>query len=156
MKKKILFSFLIIMSIVLILPGCNQINNNSKENKKNTSNEFIGKWNTISAINSKTGDETRNLTDVFGSSYNEFGSYLELKEDGTFINSIIPITDGSKSNIGKYTIKKDYMKQGDAYVILSYSDGGEEELQRVYLDDNNTPYLVLDSFVNDYQLYLKK
>ena len=87
---------------------------------------------------------------------NEFGSYLELKEDNTFIDAIVPITDGSKSNTGKYTIKRDYFKIGDAYIFLSYQDGNEVKLQRVKLDDSDESYLVLDNIINDYQLYLKK
>ncbi len=148
MKKKTIFILLFLL-ITLILTGCNKKSNDTK-------NEFVGKWNTVKAVNSKTGKETNNLRDVFGSSFNEFGSYLELKEDNTFIDAIVPITDGSKSNTGKYTIKRDYFKVGDAYIFLSYQDGNEVKLQRVKLDDSDESYLVLDNIINDYQLYLKK
>lgn len=145
MKKKFLFSILI--TFVIILTGCN---------KNNKTEEFIGKWNTVSAVNAQTGKETKNLRDLFGSSYEQFGSYLKLNKDGTFIDAIVPITDGSKSNTGKYTIKKDYLKKGDTYIILSYKDGNKKKLQKVSLDDTNTTYLVLDNLINGYQLYFKK
>ena len=61
----------------------------------------VGKWNTVSAVNVKTGEKTENIRDIFGSSYSQYGSYLELKADGTFVDAIEPITDGSKSNTGK-------------------------------------------------------
>ncbi len=140
MKKILLFTF-----FILILSGCN---------KKDTDN-FIGKWNTVKAINATTGEETNNLTDVFGSSFLEFGSFLELKEDGTFIDALESITDGSKSNTGSYTVKNDYLKVGDTYIFLSYDDGGETRLQKVTIDKSGY-YLVVDSLINDYQLYLKK
>jgi hypothetical protein len=40
--------------------------------------------------------------------------------------------------------------------LLDYSDGYQEKLQRVFLDESKTPYLVLDNFINGYQLTLKK
>ena len=151
MKKRILiimFSGMVLFSLV----GCKQSNNN----KEKTNDDFIGKWNAIKAVDVKTGEETINLRDVFGSSYGEFGSYLELNEDGTFVDAIVPITDGSKSNTGKYTIERDYYKVGDTYIFLTYSDGNKDTLQRINLDDNGEPYLVLDTFINGYQLYFKK
>ena len=41
-------------------------------------------------------------------------------------------------------------------MFLSYSDGTEDKLQRVFLDESNTYYLVLDGFINGYQLTLRK
>ena len=142
----------------------NKVNNNSndkvdndlEDNKDNLSDDIIGKWDTVSAVNSEDGKETNNLKDVFGSSYSQYGSYLELKEDGTFIDAIQPISNGSRSTTGKYTIEKNYNKPGDCYVFLSYSDGTEDKLQRVVLDESNTYYLVLDGFINGYQLTLRK
>lgn len=131
-------------------------NQNNSSNEEKISDEIIGKWITVSAVNSEDGTKTENLKDVFGSSYSQYGSYLELTEDGSFIDAIQPITDGSKSNTGTYIIKRDYYKPGDCYVILSYLDGKEEKLQRVFIDDSNTPYLVLNSFINGYQLTLRK
>ena len=129
-----------------------------KENdhKETENNEIIGKWNACKAINSKEGNETTNMRDIFGSSYAEFGSYIELKEDGSFLDAIQPITDGSKSVIGSYSIERDYYKSGDCYIFLTYSDGSKNKLQLVYYDDSNTPYLVLDSLIRDYQISFKK
>lgn len=130
----------------------NKVENNNEE----VSDDVIGKWNTVSAVNSKTGDKVTNMRDIFGSSYQEYGSYLDLKSDGTFIDAIRPITNGSKSTTGKYEVKKDYYKPGDLYIFLTYSDGTEGKLERVLLDDTGTYYLVLENLIDDYQLTLKK
>ena len=172
MNKKFLFSILITISLTFTLTGCAKMSNTtseqstevidtttdnqSNESVENEENEFIGKWNTVEAANEETGESTKNLRDVFGSSFEQFGSYLELKDDGTFVDAIIPVTDGSKSTTGKYTIKRDYLKIGDAYVFLYYSDGQEKNIQKIFLDESGEPYLVLDGFVNGYQLYLKR
>ena len=137
-----------------------EVNNNESlnhgEEKNDFQDEIVGKWNTISAVSAETGVKTENLRDIFGSSYSQYGSYLEFKSDGTFVDAIEPVTNGSKATTGKYEIKKDYNEQGDCYVFLIYSDGVEAKLQRVILDDSNTYYLVLENFVNGYQLTLKK
>lgn len=157
MKNKIILGITICILIIGVIIFIKKpFNSNLKEPKENINDEIIGKWNTVSAVNSETGEKTESLQDVFGSSYLQFGSYLELKEDGTFVDAIQPITNGSRSNTGKYTVKRDYNKQGDYYVFLSYTDGNEEKLQKVILDDSNTSYLVLERFINDYQLTLKK
>ncbi len=148
MKKRILLGIIIcilIVGVILLI-----------KKPFNLHNEFIGKWQTISAVNLETGEKTNNLTDIFGSSFLQFGSYLELKEDETFFDALIPITNGSRSNTGKYTIKRNYKEKGDCYILLDYSDGYQEKLQRVFLDESKTPYLVLDNFINGYQLTLKK
>ena len=165
-NEKSVWLFIVVIIIVLsisiyLLLNIKSLNGKNTKNVTTTrnSNEYsdiIGKWETISGINSETGKETKNLVDIFGSSYREYGSYLEFKKDGTFIDAIEPITDGSKSNIGNYIIKKDYYKLGDYYVFLLYSDGHEEKLQKVFLDDSNVPYLVLENFINGYQLFFKK
>ena len=41
-------------------------------------------------------------------------------------------------------------------MFLLYSDGHEEKLQKILLDDSNVPYLVLENFINGYQLFFKK
>lgn len=153
MKKKILIWIIICILIVGIIIFIKKTFNSKKEY---LNDEFIGKWQTISAINSETGEKTNNLTDVFGSSFLQFGSYLELKENGTFFDAIQPITNGSRSNTGKYTIKRNYKEKGDCYIFLNYSDGYQEKLQRVYLDKSKISYLVLDNSINGYQLTLKK
>ncbi len=153
MRKKILLGFIICILIVGIIISIKKPFNSKEEN---LNDEFIGKWQTISAINSETGEKTNNLTDIFGSSFLQFGSYLELKEDGTFFDAIQPITNGSRSNTGKYTIKRNYKEKGDCYIFLDYSDGYQEKLQRVYLDKSKISYLVLDNSINGYQLTLKQ
>ena len=165
-NSKYVWLFIVVIIIILSISICLLLNIkslNSKNTKNITttrnSNEYsdvVGKWETISGVNSETGKETKNLVDIFGSSFREYGSYLEFKKDGTFIDAIEPITDGSKSNIGNYIIKNDYYKLGDYYVFLLYSDGHEEKLQKVFLDDSNVPYLVLENFINGYQLFFKK
>ena len=174
MNKKI--SFIIVIVLLLIIGGfvfikrpfgdnekINNVSDKSKEinniednSEDNLNKDIIGKWETVKAVNSIDGKETNNLRDVFGSSYATYGSYLELKDDGTFFDAIKPITNGSEPNTGKYRIVNDYNKVGDCYVFLEYSNGNEKTIQKIYLDDSNIPYLVLDDFVNDYQLYLKK
>ena len=126
------------------------------DNKETKSDEIIGKWNAYKAINSKEGNETTNMSDIFGSSYAKFGSYIELKEDGSFLDAIQPITDGTKSVKGTYTIERDYYQKGDCYIFLTYSDGSKNTLQRIYYNDSNTPYLVLDNLIGDYQISFKK
>ena len=116
----------------------------------------VGIWDTDRAVNSNDGTETDNLRDIFGSSYSEYGSYIEFKDDGTFVDRIQPITNGSRADSGTYKVEKDYNKPGDCYVFLTYSDGSEGKLQRVILDDSSIYYLVLEEFVNEYQLILKK
>ena len=168
MKKKILFSLLMIIVLSTTI-GCrlnnksNQTkntNNNQTENKETTeqkeNDDIIGKWETTIAVNSEDGKKTEDMRQIFGSSYSQYGSYLELKDDGTFIDAIQPITNGNKSNTGKYEIKRNYNKQGDCYIFLTYSDGIEEKLQKVILDESKTPYLVLKKLINGYQLSLKK
>ena len=130
--------------------------NQSQDSNEKSNDEIIGKWNAVSAVNSETGEKIENLRDIFGSSYSQYGSYIELKSDGTFTDAIKPITNGSKSTTGTYEIKKDYNKQGDLYVFLTYSDGTEAKLQRVIIDDSQTFYLVLENFIDGYQFTFKK
>ena len=72
MKKKILIGIIICILIVGIIISIKKPFNSKKEN---LNDEFIGKWQTISAINSETGEKTNNLTDVFGSSFLQFHFY---------------------------------------------------------------------------------
>ena len=130
--------------------------NQSQDSNEKSNDEIIGKWNAVSAVNSETGEKIENLRDIFGSSYSQYGSYIELKSDGTFTDAIKPITNGSKATTGTYEIKKDYNKQGDLYVLLTYSDGTEAKLQRVIIDESNTFYLVLENFIDGYQFTFKK
>lgn len=116
--------------------------------------EIIGKWNTQKVSDLKANETYDNLKDLYGSSYLEFGSYLQLNDDGTFVNAINPVTDGSTSTEGKYKILRSYNKLGDCYVELTYSDGRTEMLQRVYYDNTETPYLTFNS--GDLSYILKK
>ena len=127
-----------------------------RDNRETKNDEIVGKWNAYKAVNSNDRNETTNMRVLFGSSYEEFGSYIELKKDGSFLDAIQPITDGSKSVKGSYTIERNYYKEGDCYIFLTYSDGSKNTLQRVYYDDSSTPYLVLDSLIGDYQISFKK
>ena len=116
--------------------------------------EIIGKWNTQKVSDLKANETYDNLKDLYGSSYLEFGSYLQLNDDGTFVDAINPVTDGSTSTEGKYKILRSYNKLGDCYVELTYSDGRTEMLQRVYYDNTETPYLTFNS--GDLSYILKK
>lgn len=116
--------------------------------------EIIGKWNTQKVSDLKANETYDNLKDLYGSSYLEFGSYLQLNDDGTFVDAIQPVTNGSTSAEGKYKILRSYNKLGDCYVELTYSDGRTEMLQRVYYDNTETPYLTFNS--GDLSYILKK
>ena len=130
--------------------------NQLQDSNEKSNDEIIGKWNAVSAVNAETGEKIENLRDIFGSSYSQYGSYIDLKSDGTFTDAIKPITNGSKVTTGTYEIKKDYNKQGDLYVFLTYSDGTEAKLQKVIIDDSQTFYLVLENFIDGYQFTFKK
>ena len=132
-------------------------NYHSVETKENNLvDDVIGRWNADNAVNSETGEKITNLREIFGSSYSLYGSYLELKDDGTFIDAISPITDGSKDNVGTYEVKRNYNQPGDCYVFLTYSDGNVFKLHEVIIDDSNTKYLLLDNYVDGYQFMFKK
>lgn len=176
MKKKILICVVFIILVggasifLLDLKKKTDTNSNGRpnnsekhiENLDNDSNveseyeDIVGKWNAISAVDVSSGEKVTNLRDIFGSSYSQYGSFLELKDDGTFVDAIEPITKENKSTSGKYEIKKNYNKPGDCYVFLNYDDKTEAKLQRVILDDSNTYYLVMENFVNGYQITFKK
>ena len=131
----------------------------SSDSKKVTSSEtedseIIGNWNTQKVSDLKANETYDNLKDLYGSSYLEFGSYLQLNDDGTFVDAINPVTNGSTSTEGKYKILRSYNKLGDCYVELTYSDGRTEMLQRVYYDNTETPYLTFNS--GDLSYILKK
>ena len=153
MKNKII---LVTIIICIVIFASTIIIKKQNKTTTNTPDEIIGKWNTVSAVNIETGQKTENLRDVFGSSYSQYGSYLELKEDKTFIDALRPITTDNESTTGTYTIQKDENKKGDYYIYLTYNDGSKNKLEKVFLDNSNTPYLVLDNFINGYQLTLKK
>ena len=124
--------------------------------KKNTKDdkEFFGVWKTYEAIDSNTGEIITNLSKVFGSSYLSFGSTLKLNEDGTFLDSIYPITSSEVSVEGTYKVERNLYKQGDCYIFLTYSDKTEKAFMVTY--ENNIP--ILTSAVEDqkYQFDLKK
>lgn len=114
-----------------------------------TTNEYIGKWNTYQVTDFATGETTDNLRLVFGSSYSAYGSYFELKEDGTFKDGIDPVGNGEYATDGTYEIQENYYKAGDCYIFLTYSDGTKRQIQRIYKDDNNVPVLSLQILKDD-------
>ena len=116
--------------------------------------EMEGKWNTYRAINSEGEDE--NLTSIFGTAYIQLGSYLQLNEDGTFLDAINPVTDGSNSVKGTYEILRNYNKIGDCYVKLNYEDGNTKILQKIYYEDNVASLTMKIGAEEGYYLDLKK
>ena len=129
-------------------------NTNINDNNENNS-DIVGTWNTYQAIDAKTAEKIGDLTAIFGSSYTSYGSYLKLNEDGTFLDSIYPITSGETSTTGTYTVEKDYYELGDCYVFLKYSDGRTVTVKRIYYEDN-TPVLSYYTNGDKYQFDFKK
>lgn len=148
--KKIILSLLMIVSLI-VLTGCG-----NKNNKEDNKSFIVGKWNTTFAVNANDAKKETNLKNIFGSSYSQYGSYIEFKEDGTFLEAIYPITKGDKSHYGTYEVINNYYKEGDCFIILKYDDNRELKLQKAKLDDTDTIYLVVDDIINDYQFALKK
>ena len=132
----------------------NTITNTNNDSKENNS-DIVGTWNTYQAIDSQTAEKIDDLTEIFGSSYRTYGSFLKLNNDGTFLDSIYPVTTGETSTNGTYTIEKDYYKLGDCYIFLNYSDGRTVTVKRVYYEDN-TPVLSYYTNGEQYQFDLKK
>lgn len=175
MKKGnlIKISLLVIAVIIIVIVGIFISKTNSEETNMNTLNNFqnttinnnyyiqennnniIGTWNTYQAIDSQTAEKIDDLTSIFGSSYASYGSYLKLNEDGTFLDSIYPITSGETSTTGTYTVEKDYYKLGDCYIFLKYSDGRTVTIQQVNYGDN-IPVLSYYPDGSKYQFDLKK
>ena len=111
-------------------------------------------WNTFQLIDAENGEVIQNLSSVLGTTYIQYGSYLELKEDGTFLDAIYPVTSGELSTEGTYTIAKDYYKIGDCYVFLNYSDGRTKTFMVIYYEDN-VPVLSYFEEGETYQIDLK-
>ena len=126
----------------------------TNNSNSNSDNEIFGKWNTDRVSELNTTKVYDNLVEFFGTSYIEFGSYLTLNEDHTFVDNIYPITDGLKATTGKYEILRNYNKIGDCYVELTYDDGRTIMLQSVYYDESKTTYLTFN--LNDISYDLKK
>lgn len=135
----------------------NLSNNTTNENSQNTENsDLIGTWNTVSAVNTSTWNYIDNLTEVFGSSYITYGSSLKLNSDGSFIDSIYPITSGEESTTGTYTINKSYYVSGDRVIILNYSDG-KQKIFKVIYEKENIPSLMMDVSAGEaYQFNMEK
>ena len=131
------------------------INKITEEEPNITENEdIIGVWNTFQLIDAENGEVIQNLSNVLGTAYIQYGSYLELKEDGTFLDAIYPVTSGELSTEGTYTIAKDYYKIGDCYVFLNYSDGRTKTFMVIYYEDN-VPVLSYFEEGETYQIDLK-
>lgn len=132
----------------------NIIDNNITEDEEKNK-DIIGVWNTYQLIDSETGEVIQNLSNVLGTAYIQYGSYLKLNEDGTFLDAIEPVTSGELSTEGTYTIEKNYYKEGDCYVFLNYSDGRTKTFMIIYYEDNN-PVLSYFESGEPYQIDLKK
>ena len=130
--------------------------NNQNSDSKNTDidSEIVGVWKTYDAIDSETGEIITTLSKVFGTSYLSFGSTLKLNENGTFLDSIYPITSSEVSVEGTYTVKKDLYKSGDCYIFLTYDDKTEKTLFITY--ENKVPILTSAFEGERYQFDLKK
>ena len=128
--------------------------NDATKKETNVNSDLVGKWNTVKVKDMSSNMDYDNLKELYGSSYLEYGSYLQLNSDGTFIDGIQPITDGSESKTGKYEVLRDYNKKGDCYIDLTYSDGRKQMIQKVYLDETENQYLTFDS--NNMYYELKK
>lgn len=172
MKKVILLIILVIIMVVVGIfnsktnpeeSNINELDNsqnatidtNNAVNNDKESNDIVGTWRTFQAIDSKTAEKIDNLTTIFGTSYISYGSYLELNEDGTFLDCIHPITTDETSTTGTYTIERDYYKLGDCYIFLKYSDDRTLTIQEVDYGDN-IPVLVYYPDDSQYQFDLKK
>lgn len=117
---------------------------------------LTGKWNTVSAVDTSNWITIENLSDIFGSSYSSYGSYLQLNPDNTFLDCIYPITSGEFSTEGTYDIQNDYYSLGDMVVILNYSDGRKNIFKVIY-EEENIPLLMQDvSNGEPYQFNLEK
>ncbi len=131
----------------------NIISDSNKSNSpKNT--ELIGLWKTYQATDSETNEIITDLTQVFGSAYLSFGSTLKLNDDGTFLDSIYPITSNEVSVKGTFKIKRDLYEQGDCYIVLTYSDETEKKFAVTY--ENKVPILSSSDIDQDYQFDLRK
>ena len=133
----------------------NNVNSTDIEENEETNEDIVGIWNTYQLIKAEDGEIIQNLSSVLGTAYTQYGSYLKLNEDGTFLDAIHPITSGELSTEGTYTIEKDYYKLGDCYVFLNYSDGRTKTFMRIYYEEN-VPVLSYFEEGEVYQIDLKK
>lgn len=117
-----------------------------------------GKWYIVSAVNGNNAMKITNMSEIFGSSYQKKEYYLELNENGTFVDTIISSIDKNKSNKGTYKVENDFYKIGDCHIFFTYSDGSEMELKRVYYDESYTSYLPYNITKDGvyYELHLRK
>lgn len=123
--------------------------------KQENNEDIIGIWKTYQAHDTQTTETIDDLTEIFGTSYISYGSYLKLNEDGTFLDAIYPVTSGEQSIEGTYKIEKNYYKEGDCYVFLNYSDGRAKTFMRIYYEENE-PVLSCFDPGDTYQFDLKK
>lgn len=127
---------------------------NITENEE-SNEDVIGVWNTYQLIKAEDGEIIQNLSNVLGTAYIQYGSYLKLNEDGTFLDAIYSVTSGELSTEGTYTVAKDYYRVGDCYVFLNYLDGRTKTFMRIYYEDN-VPVLSYFEEGETYQIDLKK
>ena len=115
-----------------------------------------GKWNTYRVIDRETGKE-ESFMNVFGSSYREYGSYIEIKDDNTFLDCTSPI-QSSESPVGtNYSLTKDTEVDDDKYlgIELNYSDKSLIDTHIVYLLNDEEPTFIYP-YDEKYLLLLRK
>ena len=115
-----------------------------------------GKWNTYRVIDRETGKE-ESFMNVFGSSYREYGSYIEIKDDNTFLDCTSPI-QSSESPVGtNYSLTKDTEVDDDKYlgIELNYSDKSLIDTHIVYLLNDEEPTFIYP-YGEQYLLLLRK
>ena len=140
---------------VYVYYGDNE-NINDLYKDKNTIENATGKWNTYRIINRETGEE-ENFMNVFGSSYREYGSYIEIKDDNTFLDCTSPI-QSSESPVGTdYSLTKNSESDDNKYlgVELNYNDKSSIDTHIVYLSNDDEPTLIYP-YGEQYLLLLRK
>ena len=74
----------------------------------------------VSAVDGNNAMKITNMSEIFGSSYQKKEYYLELNENGTFVDTIISSIDKNKSNKGTYKVENDFYKIGDCHIFFTY------------------------------------
>ena len=170
-KRRIVLYIVIILIVVLIVTIVRITNGNKNvdesiinsarnvsidENKikytKEDEKKFAGRWNNFKAISKETNEEVP-LGDIFGSSVGQFGSYIELDEDGSFKECITPITEGLEDITGTYALREN--STGKFQMYLEYNDGRLEKLD-IEQTSNTSCNLILNSNNYDYIFYFSK
>ena len=137
-----------------IITNSNSESNKKVETEKKFNDEIVGLWKTYQINDLETNNTITSLSKFFGTSYLSFGSTLKLNDDGTFLDSIYPITSSDISTEGTYKVTKDSNQSDELYIVLEYSDKTEKTFTLTY--ENKSPILT-SSFENGkYEFYFKK